>query len=439
MVKLNNYDDNFTIGDDLSILNHIDLIDKFGLSIDFKICNLNYFIKYRFELLKAIIQNPDVIILDEPLINTDKLNTKWLNELILNTPNITWIISSNNHEFINYTCTQNYMIQNNKISRCENLFESSDVANLRVNDLIYPINVRDEYPLIKLENVSNKIIVNTFSININTKSRIAILGANRSGKTNLIKLIIGLNKPLSGNVFINKTLSLGFISENNIYELLEHCDKTPIEYLYWRYKKGYDKITKCQDLINITNNDFIKLRKAHIIEDQSRLINKLTGYRKLNEQNEFLYEISWLGLSNENNSWFTQSQLIDMGMNTFIENKISRFNRNKAIDMNKLTDYHLTEYLNKWNIETSNITIGNLSSSEKMRLILAATCWKNPDLIVIDEPTNYLDNTELMNLSNFIKYYPGGIVIASNNEKFARQNMNIFLEIYNGNINISSH
>ena len=74
------------------------------------------------------------------------------------------------------------------------IFESSDVANLRVNDLIYPINVRDEYPLIKLENVSNEIIVNTFSININTKSRIAILGANRSGKTNLIKLMYLLIK-----------------------------------------------------------------------------------------------------------------------------------------------------------------------------------------------------------------------------------------------------
>lgn len=439
MVRLNKYADNFTIGDEISILNHIHLTDKFELSIENRITNLNYYMKYRFELLKAIIQNPDVIILDEPLINTDNENTKWLNELILRTSNITWIISSNNYEFINCTCTQNYIIQNNKLSKCENVIESCVINNVRVNDLVYPINVKDEFPLITLNNVSNEIFINPFSININIKSRISILGKNRTGKTNLINLLIGFNKPLLGNVFCNKTVSIGYITENIIEELIEHHAKTPIEYFYWRYKKGYDKIKNYQDIINFTNNDFIKLRKNHLIDGIPRLVNKLTGYRKLNDQNEFIYELSWLGLSNDNNSWLSYSSLIDMGLNTFIENKIDRFNRNKAIDMNKLTDYYLTEYLNKWDIETNNITIGNLSSSEKMRFILAATSWKNPDLIILDEPTNYLDNTELMNLSNFIKSYPGGVIISTHNQKFARQNMNIILEIYNGSINISSH
>lgn len=437
LVRLNKYADNFTIGDDISILNHINLIEKFELSIENRITNLNYYMKYRYELLKAIIQNPDVIILDEPLINTDNVNARWLNELILYTSNITWIISSNNYEFINSTCTQNYIIQNNKLSKCDNLIESSVINNLRANDLVYPIHIKDSFSLITLENVSNGILINPFSLTINNKSRIAILGKNRAGKTNLINLLINLNKPLSGNVFCNKTVSIGHITENIIEELIEHHTKTPIEYLYWRYKKGYDKIAKYQDIINITNNDFVKLRKNHLIDGNLRLVNKLTGYRKLNDQNEFLYEISWLGLTNDNNSWFSKSTLVDMGLNTFIENKIDRFNRNSAIDMSKLTDNYLTEYLNKW--EVPHITIGNLSSSEKMRFMLAATCWKNPDLIVLDEPTNYLDNTELMNLSNLIKSYPGGIIIASNNEKFARQNMNIILEIYNGSINISSN
>lgn len=437
LVKLNSYDNNFTIGDELSILNHIDLIHKFSLSIDYIINNLNYFMKYRFELLKAIIQNPDVIILDEPLINTDRVNTKWLNELILNTPNITWIISSNNYDFINYTCTHNFKIQNYKLSKCHKLVEPSIINNVRVYDFDFTIINKDESILIKVENISNEILINPFSIDLNAKSRIAILGHNCSGKTNLIKLLIGLNKPTQGNVFINNTLSLGFISQTIIDELSEHSDKTPIEYFYWRYKKGYDKLINYQENMNITNSDFNILRKSHIIEGNSRLINKLTGYRKLNEQNEFLYELSWLGLSDENNSWFTYSQLIDMGMTTFIENIIARFNRNKAINMDKLTNYELSIYLNKWDIESN--TIGNLSSSEKMRFILAATCWKNPDIIVIDEPTNYLDNCELINLSNFIKTYPGGLVIATNNEKFGRENMNIFLELYDGRVIISSN
>ena len=75
---------------------------------------------------------------------------------------------------------------------------------------------------------------------------------------------------------------------------------------------------------------------------------------------------------------------------------------------------------------------------EKMKFILAATSWKNPDILILDEPTNYLDATELRNLSSFIKSYQGGIVIATNNTKFARENMNIFLEIHNGTIHINN-
>jgi ATP-binding cassette subfamily F protein 3 len=106
--------------------------------------------------------------------------------------------------------------------------------------------------------------------------------------------------------------------------------------------------------------------------------------------------------------------------------------------MNKLTPNYLYEYLNKWNIPSNDITIKNLSSSEKMKFILAATSWKNPDVLVLDEPTNHLDSTELRNLSNFIKSYHGGIVIATNNEQFARENMKIFLEIHNGIIHINN-
>jgi ATPase subunit of ABC transporter with duplicated ATPase domains len=437
-IKLNKYNDNFKIGDDISMLNHINIIEKFGLNIDSIINNLNYFMKYRYELLKVIIENPDVIILDEPLINTDYSNTKWLNDFILNTSNITWVITSNNYDFINYTCTNNYLIHDNKLSKCDNIFESLTNNNIRLLDLTFPINFKDNTPLITLENVSNDIFKNAISFNLNIKSRIAITGANQSGKTNLINLLIGLNKPLSGNINHNKTMSLGYISQYIFEELIEHQEKTPIQYLYWRYKKGYDKITLYQDIINITSNDFVKLRKTHLINGQPRLINKLTGYRKLNDQNEFIYELSWLGLSDENNSWFNETQIIEMGLNTFLENKKNRLNRHSALDTNKLTDYNLDNYLNEWNIPLRT-TIGKLSSSEKMRFILAATAWKNPDLIIIDEPTNYLDNNELINLSNFIKSYPGGIVIATNNEKFARQTMNIILQIYNGNINITSN
>jgi ATPase subunit of ABC transporter with duplicated ATPase domains len=439
MVNVSKYNDTITIGDELLLSeNNKHLLDTFELNVNNRVNQLNFFMKYRFELLKAMLQNPDVIILDEPLINTDKKNAQWLSNLILNTEYMTWIITSNNYEFINNTCSHKYIIHDKKFSKCENINNSIIDSATMIYNFSNQINIKEEIPLITLENVSSSYLQNPLSISINIKSRIAILGNNGSGKTNIIKLLTGINKHISGNLFFNEVMSLGYISENIMDHLDEHLDKTPVDYMFWRYKKGYDKIRYDEDIVNITPDDFAKLRKPIIFGDQKRHINKLTGYRKLNSQNEFVYEISWLGLTQENNSYYTESQLVDMGMNTFIKNKINRFNRNKMINMNKLTPNYLFEYLNKWNIPSNDITIKNLSSSEKMRFILAATCWKNPDVLVLDEPTNHLDSTELRNLSNFIKSYHGGIVIATNNEQFARENMKIFLEIHNGIIHINN-
>ena len=69
---------------------------------------------------------------------------------------------------------------------------------------------------------------------------------------------------------------------------------------------------------------------------------------------------------------------------------------------------------------------------------MAATFWKNPDLIIIDEPTNYLDSSEIKNLSNLIKSYQGAIIITTHNIQFARENMNIFIEIHDGKLSINN-
>jgi elongation factor 3 len=69
---------------------------------------------------------------------------------------------------------------------------------------------------------------------------------------------------------------------------------------------------------------------------------------------------------------------------------------------------------------------------------MAATFWKNPDLVIIDEPTNYLDSSEIKNLSNLIKSYQGGIIISTHNIQFARENMNIFIEIHDGKLSITN-
>ena len=51
----------------------------------------------------------------------------------------------------------------------------------------------------------------------------------------------------------------------------------------------------------------------------------------------------------------------------------------------------------------------------QVKLVLAAAMWNRPHIIVLDEPTNYLDREALGALTQAIKGFHGGVVIISHN------------------------
>jgi len=62
--------------------------------------------------------------------------------------------------------------------------------------------------------------------------------------------------------------------------------------------------------------------------------------------------------------------------------------------------------------------ISGLSGGQKVKVVLAGAMWNNPHLLVLDEPTNYLDRDSLGGLAVAIRDYRGGVVMISHNEEF---------------------
>ena len=54
----------------------------------------------------------------------------------------------------------------------------------------------------------------------------------------------------------------------------------------------------------------------------------------------------------------------------------------------------------------------------KVKIVLAAAMWQNPHILILDEPTNYLDRDGLGALILAIKDYKGGVLIISHNKEF---------------------
>ena len=59
-----------------------------------------------------------------------------------------------------------------------------------------------------------------------------------------------------------------------------------------------------------------------------------------------------------------------------------------------------------------------LSGGQKVKVVLAAALWNQPHIIILDEPTNYLDRESLGALATAIEEYEGGVVMITHNNDF---------------------
>merc|ERR1711862_1054106 len=66
-------------------------------------------------------------------------------------------------------------------------------------------------------------------------------------------------------------------------------------------------------------------------------------------------------------------------------------------------------------------TLRSLSAGQKVKVVLGAAMWQNPHILVIDEPTNYLDRDALGALTDAIQNWLGGVVVISHNLAFCDQ------------------
>merc|ERR1712167_429822 len=69
--------------------------------------------------------------------------------------------------------------------------------------------------------------------------------------------------------------------------------------------------------------------------------------------------------------------------------------------------------------QASHTLIKSLSGGQKVKVVLAASLWQNPHIVVLDEPTNYLDRDGLGALTLAINDFKGGVIIISHNKEFA--------------------
>lgn len=78
--------------------------------------------------------------------------------------------------------------------------------------------------------------------------------------------------------------------------------------------------------------------------------------------------------------------------------------------------------------------VGRLSGGQKVKVALAKLLLEEPDLLILDEPTNFLDTAHVDWLVKYLKEYKGNFIIVSHNQEFLNDVVNVILELEFGKI-----
>ncbi len=218
----------------------------------------------------------------------------------------------------------------------------------------------------------------TFSINENDK--IALMGKNGAGKSTLLKLIAGVNKPTTGNISAPKEAVIAYLPQH----LLTQDNATVFE----EASKAFATIFKMKAEIDHINEQ-LTIRTDYESDDYMKLIEKVS------ELSEKFYSIEEVNYEAE-----VEKVLKGLG---FLREDFTR---------------PTSEFSGGW----------------RMRIELAKILLQQPDLILLDEPTNHMDIESIQWLEDFLVNSAKAVIVISHDRAFVDNITNRTIEVTMGRI-----
>jgi elongation factor 3 len=405
--------------------------------------------KMKLALARAMLAKADILLLDEPTNHLDVDNVQWVKDYLKSLTNVTSIIVSHDSGLMDDVCTHIIHFENKKLvtyignlkAFVEKVPEAQVYYEFKSQKLkfIFPEptildGVKSKgKPILMMSNVSytypgfNKQVLNDVSVKCTLGSRIAVIGPNGAGKSTAIKALTGEIIPTNGTVWKHPNMRFAYVAQHAFHHLEEHLDKTPAEYILWRYSSGFDKELAYRNSNKITEEDKaiiskpikIMLEEGGKMVEKKLVVERIVARRK--KKSSYEYEVKWQNLPDTSNAFLAREKLEELGFHKLINLCDEQENSRMSIGNKPCTKRFVIEQLGELGLETEyagHVQIGNLSGGQKVKVVLAAAMWGKPHLIILDEPTNYLDRDSLAALADAIRSFEGGIVLISHNRDF---------------------
>ena len=215
---------------------------------------------------------------------------------------------------------------------------------------------------------------------INERDRIALVGKNGAGKSTMLKILCGMQKPTSGVVSVPNDTTIGYLPQ-----VMKLSDDTTVKE---ETRKAFADKTKIEE----------RLKKMEQ-EMAERTDYESEGYAELVERFTTEHE-RYMMMGGENYEAEIERTLTGLG-----------FSRD---DFDRPT----REFSGGW----------------RMRIELAKILLRRPDVLLLDEPTNHLDIESIQWLEQFLSQSAKAVVLVSHDRAFVNNVTNRTLEITCGHV-----
>ena len=207
--------------------------------------------------------------------------------------------------------------------------------------------------------------------------KIGLIGANGTGKTTLLRIIVGDYAPTSGTVSMAKDIAIGYLNQ----DLLSYSsDKNILHVAMEAFERQNQLHDEIEILLQKLETDYSE-DLLHKLSDRQHEFEVLDGYNIEYKAHEIL---AGLGFSEAD------------------------------------THRKLSEFSGGW----------------RMRVMLAKILLQAPDILLLDEPTNHLDLPSIQWLEEYLKAFEGAIVIVSHDRWFLDRVINRTVEARKGKLTV---
>lgn len=231
--------------------------------------------------------------------------------------------------------------------------------------------------ILSLENISKsyseKTLIKDINLGINEGDKIGLIGINGTGKSTLLKIIAGVEQPDEGKIIINSSVNIEYLSQSPDFD----NDASVLNQVFRGSSSVMQLIREYEDALEDLNED----------PGNASFQKKLT---QLNNRMDSA------------NAWQIESEA-------------------KAV-------------LTKLGITNFHERVGILSGGQKKRIALASSLISPSELLILDEPTNHMDNETIEWLEQYLNKRKGALLMITHDRYFLDRVTNRMIELDNGNL-----